>query len=629
MKRRLPIGAELVEAGGVHFRVWAPRSKTAAVELLSGGEVESVALEVEDAGYFSGLVRQATKGATYKLKLDHGSFPDPASRFQPAGPHGPSQIVDPSSFKWTDNSWRGLPVKDIVLYELHIGTFTKEGTWRAAMEQLPELRRIGINALEVMPIADFAGKFGWGYDGVNMFAPTRLYGDPDDVRGFINRAHELGIMVILDVVYNHFGPDGNYHGEFSADYFTKNYKCEWGEALNFDGQNSKPVREFFISNARYWIDEFHFDGFRFDATQSINDNSEVHILAEISMAAREAARDRHIYMVAENEPQQTELVRICDEGGCGLDALWNDDYHHSARVAATGTREAYYFDYTGAPQEFVSAAKYGYLYQGQFYGWQLKRRGTPAFDLSPKNFVVFLENHDQVANTLRGERLHQLTMRPLLRALTALTLLNPATPMLFQGEEFGSSAPFLYFADHHAELNKLVRKGRGEFLAQFRTLSTQEAKPLLSDPGVIETFQRCKLDFSERKKNSQTYQLYEDLLALRREDHTIRDAEFLDGAVLSERAFVLRYFSELGDDRLLIVNLGGTLYLRPCPEPLLAPIAGHGWKVLWSSEDPKYGGNGTPQMETTVNWIIPGLAAVLLSPNENAELAATKLNQEG
>ena len=629
MKRRLPIGAELVEAGGVHFRVWAPRSKTAAVELISGEEVESVALQAEDAGYFSGLVRQATKGATYKLKLDHGSFPDPASRFQPAGPHGPSAIVDPSSFKWTDNSWRGLPVKDIVLYELHIGTFTKEGTWRAAMEQLPELRRIGINALEVMPIADFAGKFGWGYDGVNMFAPTRLYGDPDDVRSFINRAHELGIMVILDVVYNHFGPDGNYHGEFSADYFTKNYKCEWGEALNFDGPNSKPVREFFISNARYWIDEFHFDGFRFDATQSINDNSEVHILAEISMAAREAARDRHIYMVAENEPQQTELVRICDEGGCGLDALWNDDYHHSARVAATGTREAYYFDYTGAPQEFVSAAKYGYLYQGQFYGWQLKRRGTPAFDLSPKNFVVFLENHDQVANTLRGERLHQLTMRPLLRALTALTLLNPATPMLFQGEEFGSSAPFLYFADHHAELNKLVRKGRGEFLAQFRTLSTQEAKPLLSDPGAIETFQRCKLDFSERGKNSQTYQLYEDLLTLRREDHTIRDVEFLDGAVLSERAFVLRYFSELGDDRLLIVNLGGTLYLSPCPEPLLAPIAGHGWKVLWSSEDPKYGGNGTPQMETTVNWIIPGPAAVLLSPNENAELAAAKLNQEG
>jgi maltooligosyltrehalose trehalohydrolase len=625
MERRLPIGAEVQAGGGVHFRVWAPRSKSAAVEFV--GTRVNVPLQAEANGYFSGVAPDARAGDLYKIHLDHGSFPDPASRFQPEGPHGPSQIVDLKTFRWTDANWRGLEVNDVVLYEMHVGTFTREGTWRAAMEQLPELQRVGITALEIMPIAEFCGRFGWGYDGVNLFAPTRLYGTPEDARAFVNRAHELGLMVILDVVYNHFGPDGNYHGEFSADYFTKKYKCEWGEALNFDGENSGPVREFFVSNARYWIEEFHFDGFRFDATQSIQDASERHVLAEISAAARAAAGERRIFLIGENEPQETKLLRACDTGGCGLDALWNDDFHHSATVAATGNREAYYYDYRGAPQEFVSAAKYGYLYQGQFYAWQLKRRGTPAFDLAAKNFVVFLQNHDQIANSLRGERLHRLSAKPMVRALTAVTLLGPSIPMFFQGDEFAASMPFLYFADHNAELNKLVRKGRGEFLEQFRSMATDEAKRLLSNPGALETFERCKLDFSERVKNRETYALYQDLLRIRREDATVREGEFLDGAVLGERAFVLRYFSEEEDDRLLIVNLGGMLYLNPCPEPLLAPIYKHGWKVLWSSEDPKYGGRGTPPLETVVNWIVPGPAAVLLSPNENAELAAAKLDQ--
>ena len=628
MERKLPIGAELQRGGGVHFRVWAPRSKAVAVEFFQSGKLDrTLALKEEGQGYFSGFAADAKAGDLYKLKLDHGSFPDPASRFQPEGPHGPSQIIDPGAFQWTDQKWTGMPVKDLVLYEMHLGTFTSEGTWRAAMEQLPELKRLGVTMLEVMPIADFPGTFGWGYDGVNLFAPCRLYGTPDDARAFVNRAHDLGLMVILDVVYNHFGPDGNYHGEFSRDYFSTKYKCEWGEALNFDGENAGPVREFFISNARYWIDEFHFDGFRLDATQQIFDASERHILAEISTAARAAAGDKVIYLVGENEPQDTALVRRCELGGCGLDALWNDDFHHSARVAATGQREAYYLDYKGAPQEFVSAAKYGYLYQGQLYTWQEKRRGTPAFDLTPKHFVVFLQNHDQIANSLRGDRLYRMAGRPLLRALTALTLLSPSTPMLFQGDEFDASAPFLYFADHNEELNKLVRKGRGKFLEQFRTVATDESRVLLTDPGDIETFRRCKLDFSERERNRETYQLYQDLLQLRRQDATVREVEFLDGAVLGEDAFVLRYFSELGDDRLLIVNLGSTLYLNPCPEPLLAPIDGHGWKVKWSSEEPKYGGSGTPPLETKRNWTIPGTAAFLLSPNENAELADAKLDQ--
>ena len=567
-------------------------------------------------------------GALYKYRLGHGSFPDPASRFQPEGPHGPSEVVDPTKYKWRDQNWRGITPRDLVLYEMHLGTFTPEGTWRAAAEQLRELKELGVTGIEVMPIADFAGRFGWGYDGVDLFAPTRLYGRPDDVRAFIDAAHALGMMVILDVVYNHLGPDGDYLGEFSKDYFSVRYKCEWGEALNFDGPNSKPVREFFTANARYWTDEFHFDGLRLDATQQIFDSTEPHILSEITRTVREAAGGREVFIVGENEPQQTRMVRSPENGGYGLDGVWNDDFHHTAMVAATGKREAYYSDYKGTPQEFISAAKYGFLYQGQRYAWQKKRRGTPAFDLSGRNFIWFLQNHDQIANSLRGQRLHQVTSRPLLRALTAVMLLGPAVPMLFQGDEFGASTPFLFFADHNPELNKMVSKGRREFLKQFRSVATEECSAVLKEPAVVETFRICKLDFSERKRNREIYSLHRDLLKVRREDATIRDPEVIDGAVLGERSFVLRYFSRIGDDRLLLVNLGGDLRLNPCPEPLLAPLEGKGWAVLWSSEGPKYGGCGTPPLETEANWIIPAFSAVLMKPDENDKFATVKLSQE-
>lgn len=607
---------------GVSFRVWASASKSAAVELQ--GRTER--LQPEGNGYFSGTVTGLEAGALYKYRLDSGSFPDPASRFQPEGPHGPSMVVDPSTFPWKDQAWRGLPAEDLVLYELHLGTFTPEGTWAAAMEQLPELQKLGVTCLEIMPIAEFPGRFGWGYDGVDLFAPSRLYGQPDDVRQFVDRAHALGLMVILDVVYNHLGPDGNYLGEFSKDYFSTKHKGEWGDPLNFDGPNSQPVREFFISNARYWIEEFHFDGLRLDATQAIIDDSRPHLLAEISQAAAKAAAGRKIFLVGENEPQKTDLVCGCDKGGCGLDALWNDDYHHSAMVAATGRREAYYLDYRGAPQEFISSAKYGYLFQGQLYRWQKNRRGTPAFQCQPKNFVTFLENHDQVANSLRGERLHRLTSRAQHRALTALTLLGPAIPMLFQGEEFASSKPFLYFADHHPELNKLVSKGRSEFLRQFRSVATEESRSLLHDPAAPSTFERCKLDFAERQTNAPVLELYRDLLRLRREDPVLRAAG-LDGAVLASHAFVLRYFGE-DQDRLLLVNLGAELHLAPCPEPLLAPPRGKGWRLAWSSENPKYGGHGTPALETQAGWILPAHSAALLSPDEQSKLPGAKLSQE-
>jgi maltooligosyltrehalose trehalohydrolase len=630
MKRKYPIGAEVQPDGGVHFRVWAPRSARVAVEFYSseGAVTSYFEMETEPGGYFSLLQRNAVSGDRYKYRLQQGSYPDPASRFQPEGPHGPSQVIPSDRFAWSDGDWRGRPARELVLYELHLGTFTPQGTWRGAGEQLAELKRLGITAVEVMPIAEFPGEFGWGYDGVDLFAPCHLYGTPDDARAFVNRAHELGIMVILDVVYNHLGPDGNFVGQFSPDYFSSKHQCEWGQAMNFDGTNAGPVREFFLTNARYWIEEFHFDGLRLDATQQIFDDSKPHLIAEIARVAREAGGARTLFLVAENESQQARIVRAPEQGGYGLDAIWNDDFHHSATVAASGRAEAYYSDYGGKAQEFISALKHGFLFQGQWCHWQKQRRGRPAFDLGAANFVIFLQNHDQVANSLRGLRLHQVASPGQVRALTALTLLAPCLPMLFQGQEFGASAPFLYFADHPPELRPLVKAGRGKFLGQFRSIALEESQPVLAEPHDGAAFRRCKLDFSERGRNAALYQLHIDLLQRRRDDETISRAAGFDGAVFTDKAFVLRYFSATGADRLLLVNLGSDLALRPAPEPLLAPVEGRGWAMAWSSESPAYGGGGTPAIETTAGWLLPGRAAILLQAADENEIPDAKLSEK-
>lgn len=616
VQRRLPVGAE-VTPQGVHFRVWAPRRQKVEVVIETGSR-DALELENEGDGYYSLLTDRARAGTLYRFRLDGSDYlyPDPVSRFQPQGPHGPSCIVDPGQFNWTDANWRGLTLKGQIIYELHIGTFTREGSWQAAMQQLPELADAGITVIEMMPVAEFPGRFGWGYDGVDLFAPSHLYGQPDDLRSFVDRAHALGLAVILDVVYNHLGPDGNYLKQFCADYFTDRYENEWGDAINFDGQNAAPVREFFIANARYWIDEFHMDGLRLDATQQIFDHSDHHILAEISSAVREAARGRNTILVAENEPQHVRMVKPIPEGGHGLDGLWNDDFQHSAAVVLTGHNEAYYTDYLGRPQEFVSLVKWGYLYQGQRYKWQQKRRGTPTFGLAPETFVNFIENHDQVANSARGQRTHQLTSPGRYRAMVALMLLAPGTPMLFQGQEFAASSPFLYFADHNPELAPLVGKGRAEFLSQFPSIKTPEISAGLKAPEDPDTYERCKLDFSEREKHKQYYDLYRDLLRLRRSDplFSAQRAGVVDGAVLGDEAFLLRYFASDGNDRLLLVNFGRDLHLDPAPEPLLAPPENQEWRILWSSEDPRYGGGGTPALETDATWRVPGQAAVVLIP---------------
>jgi len=575
-------------------------------------------LTKERDGYFSGTVTCGV-GARYRFRLNRSKnfHPDPASRFQPDGPHGSSYVIDPFAFKWTDANWRGVKLAGQVIYEFHIGTFSPEGTWRAATDKLELLKGDGITSLEMMPISDFPGRFGWGYDGVDLFAPAHLYGTPDDLRAFIDRAHALGLGVILDVVYNHFGPDGNYLGVYSDDYMNRERENEWGDSINFDGENCGPVREFFITNGRYWIEEFHFDGFRFDATQSIHDKSPEYIVGAIGRAARQAAADRAIILIAENETQEPKLVRSREEGGDNLDGVWNDDWHHSSMVALTGRNEAYYTDYTGSPQEFISSAKYGYLFQGQPYSWQEAPRGYPALGLPPQTFVAFIDNHDQVSNSAFGNRALTQTSSGRYRAMTSLLLLGPWTPLLFQGQEFGATAPFCYFSDVGDDnLKEAVRKGRFEFLSQFPSTAREEMQRRIGVPHDPRTFEKSKLDWNEREGNSALCHLHRDLLRLRREDSRLRlqIAGAVDGAVLSAESFLLRFLSEQNDDRLLIVNFGRRHRLVPAPEPLLAPPPGCEWELLWSSESARYDGPGTVDIATEEELILPAEAAFVLRP---------------
>ena len=645
LKRRYPIGAELIGENQTHFRVWAPKAQEVDVVLEDPAQAKPkfFQLTAESGGYFSGAA-SAGAGARYRFRVNGAEnfYPDPASRFQPDGPHGPSCVVDPTRFRWSDADWPGVKLKGQIFYEMHIGTFTSEGTWRAAAEQLPELARVGITVIEMMPVAEFPGKFGWGYDGVDLFAPSHLYGTPDDLRAFVDRAHSLGLGVILDVVYNHFGPDGNYLGVFSDDYLLRGKGHEWGDIINFDGPNSGPVREFFVTNGCYWIEEFHFDGFRFDATHAIHDQSEEYIIGAVGRAAREAAGSRSIILVAENDLQEAKMARPrrlesrlqaarCNSArlpgrvnaelrtstGDGLDGMWNDDFHHSAIVALTGQNVGYFSDYSGKPQEFVSAAKYGFLYQGQALSWRKVSRGTPTSGIPTEAFVCFIENHDQIANTGPGDRPRFQTSPGRYRAITALLLLGPWTPLLFQGEEFGASSPFLFFADvGDATVRDAIRKGRAELLAPFLSLTEEETLRSLPAPDDPKAFSRCKLDFSEREKNRQLYDLHIDLLKLRRDDSRFRQQESdgIDGAVLGATSFVLRYFSEANDDRLLLMNFGERQVLHPAPEPLLAPPPDCRWETLWTSDSQRYGGGGTVATAAPDQWILPAESTVALRP---------------
>jgi maltooligosyltrehalose trehalohydrolase len=625
--RRFPVGAELA-GGTASFRVWAPERR--AVSLVF--EHDEVAMQREDGGYFSCRLEGLRAGTRYHYRLDGSDRleADPASRWQPDGPAGPSALVDPHAFEWTDAKWTGVAREGQVLYEMHVGTFTPEGTWASARQQLARLAEIGVTVIEMMPVNEFFGGFGWGYDGVLLYAPTHLYGTPDDLRSFVDHAHRLGTGVILDVVYNHFGPGDRFEA-FSPRYFTDRYENEWGRSLNFDGPGCEGPRAYVAGNAACWIDEFHIDGLRIDATQALFDQSDHHIVSEIAESCQRAAGGRAIYLLAENEPQHADLLRPAASGGYGLDAVWNDDFHHSAMVAATGRNEAYYHDHKGQPQEFVAAAKYGYLFQGQRYDWQDKARGTPALDLVPSNFVHFLQNHDQIANSANGLRISELASPARLRALTALLLLSPQTPMVFQGQEFGSSSRFLYFFDSQGELAELVRKGRETFLKQVPGICDPAARAGLAAPDDPATFAACKLDWSEFDQNAHVVALHRDLLQLRRGEQAIAmaaRARTLDASVFGPSAFLVRFFDEEGErDRLLLVNLGPDLYVDSIADPLFAPPKRFDWSVKWSSESPRYGGGGQRPVDFRGRWVLSADAGLFLETAPAAD--RPEMDKEG
>jgi len=608
----MPIGAQ-PDGAGTRFRIWAPRARRVEVLLMGPGDPVAHELAPERDGYFAGHIGGVRPGARYMYRLDGGDpRPDPASRFQPEGVHGPSEVIDPA-FAWSDAGWSGLPLEELVVYELHVGAATPAGTFAALIDRLDDIRALGATAIELMPVADFPGGRNWGYDGVSLFAPARAYGRPDDLRRLVDAAHARGLAVILDVVYNHLGPDGNYLREFSPDYFTDRHKTPWGDALNFDGPSSGPVRAFFAANACYWAHEYHLDGLRLDATHAILDDSPTHILAEIAARVKGSLPDgRRFLLIAENENNDPNIVRP-PAAGWGLDAVWADDFHHQVRVALTGEQEGYYEDYSGSAADLAATLRQGWFYTGQRSRHLGVARGAPADDLPPPAFVYCIQNHDQVGNRALGDRLNHAVGLDAYRAASALLLLSPHTPLLWMGQEWAATSPFLYFTDHSPELGRLVTEGRRAEFARFSAFSRQE----VPDPQAEETFLRSKLRWEERESepHAGVLRLYRDLLALRRRHPALqaRGRDAFQALAIGDAAVALRrHGPHPSDVALALVNLRGRLELDLGRQPATAPPDGRRWSVELSSEDERYGGAGGARL-TGELVSFAGPAALLLT----------------
>ncbi|HTO28204.1 MAG TPA: alpha-amylase family glycosyl hydrolase, partial [Devosia sp.] len=526
---------------GTRFALWALGRHSAAVEIEGRGVVPLA--ELGD-GYFGADVPDVGPGDRYWFRIDGGApLPDLASRCQPEGNDGPSMVVA-NDFAWTDQAWPGVERQDQVLYELHVGAFTQEGTWRAATARLDHLAELGVTVIHVMPIGTFKGRFGWGYDTTLPYAPFAAYGGPDDIRAFIDAAHARGIGVILDVVYNHVGL-GDHYRAYSEHYFTDRYENEWGASFNYDGDGALGVREFIIANAVYWVEDFHFDGLRIDAAQAMFDASGEHIIAELTRAVRAAAGQRRVYVLVENQPQQHLMIDPPERGGYGVDAMVSDDFQHAVRVAITGHNDFYYRDYLGSPQELVSALKYGFLYQGQRSDMRDQAYGTYNLATPAEHFVHFLENHDQVANSARGFRLATLASPARVRAVTSLLLLGPQTPCRFQGQEFGATNPFLYFHGLEGDEARTGAEGRRQSVSYFPSVADPVMQERLAVPADPQTFQSSKLDWAEAERHAGMLALHRDLLAMRRSDPAFCQASErrIDGAVIGDAALLIRYLT--------------------------------------------------------------------------------------
>jgi maltooligosyltrehalose trehalohydrolase len=543
------------EEDAVTFRVWAAAHRQVDLVLRPGdASMQRLSLTPTDEGIFTLTYPGVSPGDLYEYQLDgNGPFPDPASRFQPRGVHGPSAVVDPRSFAWSDDGWCGIPLQRAVIYELHVGTFTDAGTFAGVTGRLPYLADLGVTVVELMPVADFPGARNWGYDGASLFAPSRAYGTPDDLRRLVDTAHLLGLAVILDVVYNHFGPDGAYGGVFSPFYFSTRHRSLWGAAVNLDGEGSSQVREFFIENALHWLHEYHFDGLRLDATHGLIDDSPRHFVAELAARARASLPQRQLLLTAEDDRNLAAIVRAPADGGWGLNAVWADDFHHQVRRMTAGDRDGYYEDYRGTTDDLVTTIRQGWFYTGQFSAHDARPRGTDPSGLPLDRMVVCIQNHDQIGNRPFGERLNHQIGPDVFRAVSALLLFVPETPLLFMGQEWAASTPFLFFTDHHADLGELVTTGRREEFSRFDAFADPMTRTSIPDPQALSTFSHSRLRWDEiaNAPHAGMVELYRAMLRLRRTDHVLQGCGDLEVTAFDSASLgVLR---RRGDKALLLV----------------------------------------------------------------------------
>jgi maltooligosyltrehalose trehalohydrolase len=559
------------------FRVWAPDHRSVELILERAEDLEARVLAREGAGYWSGTFKDIVPGDRYRYRLNgdtNQTFPDPASRFQPLGVHGPSEVVDSAAFVWTATGWETPPLADLVLYELHVGAFTATGTFRAIIERLGHLQWLGVNAIELMPIADFAGDRNWGYDGAALFSPSRAYGSPDDLRALVDAAHHHGISVVLDVVYNHFGPDGAYLTAFSQSYCTSAHQTPWGAAINLDGPRSPDVRRFLIENALHWIREYHLDGLRLDATHQLRDDGARHFLAELADTVRDHA-GRRVHLTAEDERNCARLVLPGAQGGFGFDAVWADDFHHQARVHTAHDDEGYYADYSGTAADLAETIRRGWFFTGQPRPSTGAPRGTDPSRIAPAQCIVCLQNHDQVGNRADGARLTADIDLATFRALTTLLLLVPETPLLFMGQEWAATSPFLFFTDHGPELGRQVTEGRrGEF-STFRAFTDPARRASIPDPQERDTFERSRLrwDESHQSPHREILALHRLLIELRR---VVRPGHLARGG----------FDATALDDHTLLLTLPGLSSVIRLAGSAVLDVTGRVAPIVFTTEDP-------------------------------------------
>jgi maltooligosyltrehalose trehalohydrolase len=573
----MPFGAECGDDGSVRFRLWAPAAHQVEVCLAGSDKSMRLPLERRDQGWFELVTDAAKPGTEYRFRIDGArEVPDPASRFQPRDVHGPSEVVDASAFEWHDDAWHGRRWEEAVIYELHVGAYTLAGTFSAVRERLDYLADLGITAVELMPVADFPGGRNWGYDGVFLFAPDSIYGRPEDLKHLVQSAHERGIMVFLDVVYNHFGPEGNYLRSYAPQFFTDRHRTPWGEGINFDGPESRVVRDFFIHNALYWLTEYHFDGLRLDAVHAIIDDSTPHILEELADAVRSATEpDRRVHLILENDRNQARYIQRGEH--CQpkrYTAQWNDDVHHALHVLITGERDGYYLDYAEHPLDQLGRCMVeGFAYQGEV---SLHRngetRGEPTAGLTLGAFVSFLQNHDQIGNRPFGERIIRIADPRAVRAAMAILLLAPSPPMLFMGEEFGAETPFLFFCDFEADLATAVTEGRRNEFSHFAKFKDPAQRERIPDPNAVTTFKASRLDWDVvlQPQHQDWLQFYRKLLSLRCQHivpRAVRACQ-VDGKyeLFADRGLIVRWkFSNCAEELVLIANLGTDSLPAPAP----------------------------------------------------------------